>query len=545
MIGKAFKKIPGFRRWVSLLTLFTFFLVSSISGCAINPVTGKRELALISEKGEIQLGENQYPYTLQQGGGLYRDPELERYITEVGEKLGKVSHRPHVPYKFRIVNSSIPNAFALPGGPIAINRGLLVSLENEAQLAAVLGHEVGHVSARHHVQKISQGVLLNLALIVLGSATKGKGAQVLMASGLLAGSLLSLHFSREDEAQSDALGIDYMVRAGYNPIGAVQLQEFFYRKVEKEREPSWLEGLFRTHPFSKDRMEASSRRIKEVYPDAPKDPHLTLNEERFMRETAKLRRVNEVYKVFDEGERLLAKGYYQAATEKFREAIRMEPDQAPFYRGLGAGYLKMGDYGKAEEYLQRSLDLDWDFYLTHYYMGLIRVKRGDYQVAIAELDNSVRLLPTRPAFYYLGESHEAIRNLEEATRYYEVVVQTREDDEYGRKAKPRLEYLKLFLNPGEFIQVVSEAWTKEPSTQQASHTLTLSNRSMYPVRNIRLLVRYFSEKKREVDRREVIVPWVLFPGKTQTFSGIDVGPVHRKAATSKIEVLGVEVLRIR
>jgi predicted Zn-dependent protease len=119
----------------------------------------------VSREQEIAIGEKSFPQALQQLGGEYSDAELNAYVDRIGERLGRLSQRPDLPYRFRVVNDSTPNAFALPGGFIAISRGLLVHLENEAQLAAVLGHEVGHVAARHSVQGLQRGALFNLASV--------------------------------------------------------------------------------------------------------------------------------------------------------------------------------------------------------------------------------------------------------------------------------------------------------------------------------------------------------------------------------------------
>ena len=133
------------------------------SSCAVNPVTGERELSLLSKSQQIQIGTQQYSPGQQSQGGVYHlDPSLNAYVNEIGQKLAAVSAEPGFPYEFVVLNNSVPNAWALPGGKIAINRGLLVELEDEAELAAVLGHEVVHAAAGHGASQMSRGMLIGL-----------------------------------------------------------------------------------------------------------------------------------------------------------------------------------------------------------------------------------------------------------------------------------------------------------------------------------------------------------------------------------------------
>lgn len=224
-----------------------FFLLLLLAGCAVNPVTGRNELALmsISTPEEIEIGKKTFPEVLQQMGGAYPDAALETYVNQVGTRMGRLSHRPDLPYQFRVVNDSTPNAFALPGGYIAISRGLLVGLKNESQLASVLGHEVGHVTARHSVQGMQRSSMLNLGVAVLGAAadTTGYGG-LARPAGDLAANLINNTYSRDQESESDRLGIDYMVKAGYDPLGSVQVQDYFYRQVEGGLTRTGFQGCF-------------------------------------------------------------------------------------------------------------------------------------------------------------------------------------------------------------------------------------------------------------------------------------------------------------
>ena len=163
-------------------------LFATLSACSTNPVTGKSELSLLSPAQEVSIGEQNYgPYQQQQGGAYAVDPELTLYVREVGMALARVSDRPGLPYDFVVLNSSVPNAWALPGGKIAINRGLLVLLEDEAQLAAVLGHEVVHAAARHSAQQMTQQQVLGIGVAVAGIAASQHEYGQYIGLGLMGG----------------------------------------------------------------------------------------------------------------------------------------------------------------------------------------------------------------------------------------------------------------------------------------------------------------------------------------------------------------------
>ncbi|HZW37588.1 MAG TPA: M48 family metalloprotease, partial [Candidatus Deferrimicrobiaceae bacterium] len=335
------------RALAAILSLFPVLALLAYR-CAVNPVTGKHELAIVSfsEEEETALGAQAYTPAVQQQGGFYRDKELEDYVQGVGERLARVSHRPSLNFRYRILNSSVPNAFALPGGYIVINRGLLIHLKSEAELAAVLGHETGHVTAKHSIAGYQRAMAANILLAGVSVAAGGKTG-VMELSGITA-SLVDKGFSREQEREADWIGIDYMVKAGYNPEGAIRLQEFFYQQLEGGKNPMFVEGLFRTHPFSKERLDNARARIAERYPDTVRNPKYTFNETDFLQKTARLREVQKAYDISDKGDALLKEKKYAEALDTYREAISREPSQAPFHSSAGRAYLIRKEFGAAE-----------------------------------------------------------------------------------------------------------------------------------------------------------------------------------------------------
>lgn len=234
----------------------------AIAACSVNPATGERQISLISESQEIQMGK-QADEDIVRSLGLYVDDGLQAYVERIGKDLAAESERPDLPWSFRVVDDPIVNAFALPGGYIYVTRGILAHLNNEAELAGVLGHEIGHVTARHSVERISKAQLAQIGLGV-GMAVSEDFARFgdLAQQGL---GMLFLKFSRDDERQSDDLGLRYMQRAGYDPREMTGVFETLARVSQAQgggRIPGWLS----THPASENRVERITGRLPATVP---------------------------------------------------------------------------------------------------------------------------------------------------------------------------------------------------------------------------------------------------------------------------------------
>lgn len=405
------------QRGIALSLLVPAALALLFCGCAVNPVTGRSELALVSfsEEEEVALGAKAFSPAVQQQGGFYRDAALEEYIQGIGLRVARVSHRPGLNYRFRVLNSSVPNAFALPGGFIVINRGLLVHLSSEAEAAAVLAHETGHVTARHSLAGYQRAMAENLLLAGVSVAAGGRTG-VMQISGITA-SLFENGFSRDQEREADSLGIDYMVKAGYSPEGAVRLQEYFYEQLEGKKNPLFIEGLFRTHPFSKERLDNARALIAQRYPGAARNPAYTLNEAIFRQKTARLREVQKAYDIADEGDKLLKEKRYDEALARYGQAIAREPGQAPFHSSSARVHLIRKNYPAAEASLRKALQLDPDHYEPHFLSGVLRYQQKDYRGAIPPLSRSMDLLPGKQTAAYLSKSYEAIGDAANAKKY--------------------------------------------------------------------------------------------------------------------------------
>jgi len=244
------------KRW-----LLGLFLLPSLTSCSANPATGKQQLNFYSEAQEIAMGREADAQVTAELG-LVGDPELQAWVAGIGKRLAAQSERPNLPWSFKVVDDPVVNAFALPGGFIYVTRGILAHLRTEAELAAVLGHEIGHVTAQHGVNQMSKAQLATGGLIVgMVLAPDGAAQSIgqLAQTGL---GLLFLKYSRNDEQQADDLGLRYAVRTGFEPRQMPLVFDVLRRVSELEgggRIPSWLAS----HPDPEARRERSERMIAE------------------------------------------------------------------------------------------------------------------------------------------------------------------------------------------------------------------------------------------------------------------------------------------
>jgi predicted Zn-dependent protease len=232
-------------------------VTAAAAGCATNPVTGERQLSLISESQEIEMG-RQAAAEVEQSIGLVDDADLQQYVHGLGTTLAAASERPNLPWQFRVVDDPTPNAFALPGGFIFVTRGMMSVMDSEAELATVLGHEIGHVTAKHSVTMISRQQIAQLGLgvgMVLVPELAGLGN--LAGTGL---QLLFLKYGRDAEHQADDLGFRYAVNRGYDVRESADVFRTLQRVGEAEGQsplPAWLS----THPYPAERIERMNERV--------------------------------------------------------------------------------------------------------------------------------------------------------------------------------------------------------------------------------------------------------------------------------------------
>lgn len=248
------KRAPAF---ANKTTGWILGLCSFVAACSVNPATGERQLVLIGEGSEIRMG-READQEITASLGTYDDPALQAYITELGSRMAALSERPNLPWSFKVVDDPIVNAFALPGGFIYITRGIMAHFNSEAQLASVVGHEIGHVTARHSVEQMSRAQLAQVGLVagMLLGPEQLQGALGAASVGL---QLLFLKFGRDDESQADDLGLRYMTAADYDARempGVFTMLGRVSAAGGAGRVPEWLS----THPNPDNREE----RIREA-----------------------------------------------------------------------------------------------------------------------------------------------------------------------------------------------------------------------------------------------------------------------------------------
>ena len=411
---------------------------SALAGCAVNPVTGESQLMLLSREQEIGIDREKSPHQLSADYGPVRDQGLKSYVNSTGQRLAALSHRPEMPYSFQPVNAVYVNAYAFPGGSIAATRGILLEMDNEAQLAALLGHELGHVTARHTAQQMSRGMLTSLVISGLGAglsiADQGQYAGLVTGLGGIGAGALLAHYSREHERQADALGMEYMTKAGYSPEGMVGLMDLLRQK--SKRQPSALETMFSTHPMSSERYATARERARNQYASALNNP---LFRDRYQDRTAGLRRIGPAIRKMQEGEKLMAQQKYEAAEAAFAEALDRAPND---YAGLvlqGKCLLAQKKHAQAERVLARAKEVYPQEAQAYHFAGVNHILRQDFDAAAKNFQGYERLLPGNPITDFLqGLAYEGMGRKQNAAEKYIAFLKQVNQGEQAKYAYARL-----------------------------------------------------------------------------------------------------------
>jgi predicted Zn-dependent protease len=373
-----------------------------LAGCALDPVTGKSQLMMMSREQEIGIDKQQSVFQFSSDYGVTQDGELNQYIGEVGKGLLPAVHR-SMPYNFNCVNAVYINAYAFPGGSIAVTRGILLDLDNEAQLAALLGHELGHVNARHSAEQATKGQLSSLlvgGLSVL-AGTQGEGlGQLTEQLGALGQGLFLSRYSRDNEREADSLGQEYMVKAGYSSKGFVGLMEML-NSLNKEK-PSSSQMLFATHPMSSERLQAAVQRDNTLYKKSRSNP---VNRERYMDKTASLRQKKGAILKMQEGEKYLAKEAYGDAQIAFKSAIHQAKKDYTAHVLMAKCLLIQKKSSQALSYANDAKQLYPSEPQGYYLAGLSNSAKKNHSQAFEDFKRCDELLPGNPQLtFYKGYS---------------------------------------------------------------------------------------------------------------------------------------------
>ena len=457
------REVRGAARFCALLSVLLL-----VAGCEANPVTGEKELVLFSTEHEIATGKRHYGPLQQASGGRYTaDPELERYVASVGQGVARASDRA-LPYEFVVLNSSVPNAWALPGGKIAVNRGLLTALENEAELAAVLGHEVVHAAARHGASAMPRGLILSAVSLGIAAASgDSKYAGYIGAGTKVASALIDRGYGRADERTSDRHGMRYMRAAGYDTAAAVTLQEKFV-VLSEGREPGWLDGLFASHPPSKERVKRNRETLAEFPPGGE------LGTDRYRRRLAYLRARKPAYDRADRAGKLLDTEPGKAL-ELVEEAIEREPREALFHGLKGQALARQRRYRNALGAYDAAIRRDARHYQYYLGRGLAHNALQNRARAQADLEQSKRLLPTHLANYTLGRIAIMDGNRRHAKQLFHSA--RRADGILGEAASKDFTMLDIEDNPGRYIGL-------KPIFSEGKVLVDVENSTDYPLQGV-------------------------------------------------------------
>lgn len=388
---------------------------SALSGCATSPVGGGSILVGMDEAEEKAVDKKVAPDQFSQDLGAIQDEAVNRYVVSVGQRLDANTHRPQMPYNYRVLNANYINAYTFPGGSVGVTRGILVDLNNEAELAALIGHELGHVNARHAAQRQGKAMVAQVALSganLIGAAA-GVGGLVDLG-GKLGASVLLSSYSRDNEREADALGQEYMVRAGYPASGMVGLQQLL---VNQEKEsPGMTQTMFSTHPMSSERRDTAREMAEGKYAASN---GRTPGRERFMDSIAPLRQMRATIEGCQKGEVAMAGKRYGQAEELFAKAVKATPrDYAANYR-MAECLMAQERNAQAVRYAETATQVYPQEAQAHKMLGVLALGQKNPGQAYDQLDRYDRLLPGDAGVGFLkGVSLEGLGRRQEAANQY-------------------------------------------------------------------------------------------------------------------------------
>ncbi|MHC4388697.1 MAG: M48 family metalloprotease [Planctomycetota bacterium] len=433
---KTKKDYPLTRR--DFLRITSLLGAGFVAGCAIDPVTGKQTLMLVSEDQEIAIDRRNSPHQFSADNGVVQDQALNDYVSQVGQKMTAKTHRPHMPYSFRVVNATYVNAYAFPGGSIACTRGIMLALDNEAELAALLGHELGHVNARHTAEQMSKGQLTQAVVGGLSVLAGSQGAtygQMASQLGMIGAGALLASYSRDNEREADDLGMEYMVRSGYNPQGMVGLMDVL-RGMSK-RNPSAIELMFATHPMSEERYQTAKQAANTEYLSAQ---DLPLYRERYMDNTARLRSQKAAIEDLRRGETEMMKRQFGNAQVHFQQALKLAPNDYAAFVMMSTSLLVQERYAEGITYAEQAQQVYPREGKAYHLSGFAKLQTRDFDGAYQEFATYEEILPGNPnTVFYGAYALEGMQRREQAAQEYHRYLQSVTTGDNAKYAYRRLQ----------------------------------------------------------------------------------------------------------
>jgi len=424
-------------RNVAPTIVLAIIVVLATAGCTVNPVTGKSQLDLMGEAQELELGKSLYPRYTESSLGKVQAPELQTYVDHVGLRLASVSHRPNLPWEYNAVNDPVVNAYALPGGKISITRGLLSRMDSEDELAGVLGHETGHVTARHAAVAYTRNLLTQLALVggmAYMEVNDTKNRNLYAFGGMLGAQLMLAHYSRAQESQADELGFQYMVKAGYNPEGMAGLMEVL--QSEQKREPNFIERMFASHPMTADRLAKARQEIAAAPAEVRDRP---IRKRAFLERTHRVRNSRPAYDRLAEARRHLSKDNASAALPLLRQSVGEWPDDGLLRAFLAGAESAVRDRRQALRDVERSARDAQGIWVVQTLAARLFLDASRFREALSYVDAADRILPNVADVELMrGRALEGLGRYQEAAASYKRVQQMAPDSEAARTASQRL-----------------------------------------------------------------------------------------------------------
>ena len=409
--------------------------LASLQGCAQSPISGERILVGMSEAQEKATDAQYAPHQFSEDLGPVQDAAINRYLSTLGAELQAHTHRPQLPYSYRVLNANYVNAYTFPAGAMGVTRGIVVNLRDEAELAALLGHEMGHVNARHAAQRSGQSLLAHIALMGVALAADEQWAQAAIVGGQIGASALLASYSREHEREADALGQAYLVRGGYPAHGMTRLHQLL---VEQEKStPSLLQTMFSSHPMSTERVATADQLARTQYAHTASLP---ARRERFMDETASLRRLKPTIEACQQGETAMSRRQLAAAQTAFAQAIQATPRDYAANLRMAQCLHAMGKPHEARAYAQTAQQIYPQEAQAHRMAGVLALQLKQPTQAYEHLTRFDQQLPGNPGITFLrGVALEGAGNRRDAAVLYQRFLQTTRQGQAAQYATGRLQ----------------------------------------------------------------------------------------------------------
>lgn len=424
---------PGSFTRRHFLWLLSMSAAGAAVSCATSPVTGRTQLMLLSEEQEVQIDRQHSPFQISADYGQIQDWDLSDYVRQVGHNMVSRTHRSHMPYSFRGVNATYVNAYAFPGGSIACTRGILLAMENEAELAALLGHELGHVNARHTAQQMSKGMLTN-ALVGGFSMVAGGLGQIAGTLGSIGAGALLASYSRGNEREADALGMEYMVKAGYSPRGMVGLMDIL-RNLSKSK-PGAIEMMFATHPMSDERYQSAVKTSQDKYASSQ---NLPLYRERYMDQTGRLRAMKGVIEELQKGEQEMARQKFGEAEAHLRSALKQAPDDYAGLVMMATCQIVQKKPAEGLKYSEAAKAVYPKEAQAYHLSGFAKIQTRDFPGAYQDFSAYEKILPGNPnTLFFKGFSLEGMWKKAEAAQEYHRYLQVVREGKFAEHSYSRL-----------------------------------------------------------------------------------------------------------